>query len=163
RLSATNAGGQTSENTVSAVVGGDLKVGNFTVSFTDLDVPMAGIPIHVVRMYDRRDTRSGDFGAGWKLGLSNVRVEKSGVLGENWEQTVTDGFLPTFCLQPTKVPLVTVTFPDGRQYKFRETLNAQCQLIAPFEFATVVYTQLSSTPGTQGAKLVALDENDVFV
>jgi len=163
RLSATNAGGQTSENTVSAVVGGDLKVGNFTVSFTDVDVPMAGMPIQVVRTYDSRDTRTGDFGAGWTLGLRNVRVEKSGVLGANWEQTVTDGFLPTFCLQPTKVPLVTVTFPDGRQFKFQASLNAQCQLIAPFEFATVSYRQLTASPGTQGARLVALDENDVFV
>src|SRR6185369_4507973 len=163
RLSATNAGGQTSVNTVSAVVGGDLKVGNFTVSFTDLDVPMAGIPIQVVRTYDSRDTRTGDFGAGWTLGLRNVRVEKSGVLGANWEQTVTDGFLPTFCLQPTKVPLVTVTFPDGRQFKFQASLNAQCQLIAPFEFATVSYRQLTASPGTQGARLVALDDNDVFV
>jgi len=163
RLRATNAGGQVSENTVSAVVGGDLKVGNFTVSFIDLDVPVAGLPIQVVRTYDSRDTRKGDFGAGWTLGLRNVRVEKSGVLGANWEQTVTQGFLPTYCLQPTKVPLVTVTFPDGRLFKFQASLNSQCQLIAPFEFATVGYTQLSGSPGTQGAKLVALDENDVFV
>jgi fibro-slime domain-containing protein/RHS repeat-associated protein len=163
RLRATNAGGQVSENTVSAVVGGDLKVGNFTLSFTDLDLPMAGLPIQVVRTYDSRDTRTGDFGAGWTLGLRNVRVEKSGVLGNNWEQTVTEGFLPTFCLQPTKVPLVTVTFPDGRLFKFQASLNSQCQLIAPFEFATVGYSQLTGSPGTQGARLVALDENDVFV
>ena len=163
RLRATNAGGQISENTVSAVVGGDLKVGNFTVSFTDLDVPMAGIPIQVIRTYDSRDTRTGDFGAGWRLGLRNVRVEKSDVLGENWEQTVTQGFLPTFCVQPTRVPLVTVTFPDGRLFKFQASLSSQCQLIAPFEFATVGYSQLAGTPGTQGAKLVALEENDVFV
>jgi fibro-slime domain-containing protein/RHS repeat-associated protein len=163
RLRATNAGGQVSENTVRAVVGGDLKVGNFTVSFIDLDVPMAGLPIQVTRTYDSRDTRKGDFGAGWTLGLRNVRVEKSGVLGENWEQTVTEGFLPTFCLQPTKAPVVTVTFPDGRLFKFQASLNSQCQLIAPFEFATVGYTQLSGSPGTQGAKLVALEDNDVFV
>jgi YD repeat-containing protein len=100
---------------------------------------------------------------GWTLGIKNVRVEKSGVLGENWEQTVTQGFLPTYCLQPTRVPLVTVTFPDGRLFKFQASLNAQCQLIAPFEFATVGYSQLPSTPGTQGARLVALDVNDVFV
>ena len=163
RLRATNAGGQVSENTVSAVVGGDLKVGLFTISFTDLDVPMAGIPLQVVRTYDSRDTRKGDFGAGWTLGLRNVRVEKSGVLGANWEQTVTQGFLPTYCLQPTRVPLVTVTFPDGRLFKFQASLNSQCQLIAPFEFATVGYSQLPGSPGTQGARLVALDENDVFV
>jgi len=163
RLSATNAGGQTSENTVSAVVDSQLKLGNFTLSFTDLSVPVAGLPIEVVRTYDSREKRTGDFGVGWTLGIKNVRVEKSGVLGENWEQTVTQGFLPTFCVQPTKAPLVTVTFPDGRLFKFQATLNSQCQLIAPFEFATVGYSQLPSTPGTQGARLVALDVNDVFV
>lgn len=163
RLSATNAGGQTSVNTVSAVVSSEMKLGYFTLSFTDLSVPVAGLPIEVVRTYDSRDKRTGDFGVGWTLGVKNVRLEKSGVLGENWEQTVTQGFLPTFCLQPTRVPLVTVTFPDGRLFKFQATLNSQCQLIAPFEFATVGYSQLPSTPGTQGARLVALDVNDVFV
>jgi len=163
RLSATNAGGQTSFNTVSAVVDSQLKLGNFTLSFTDLSVPVAGLPIEVVRTYDSREKRTGDFGVGWTLGIKNVRVEKSGVLGENWEQTVTQGFLPTYCVQPTKAPLVTVTFPDGRLFKFQATLNSQCQLIAPFEFATVGYSQLPGTPGTQGARLVALDDNDVFV
>jgi RHS repeat-associated protein len=163
RLSATNAGAQTSVNTVSAVVASELKLGNFSLSFTDLSVPVAGLPIEVTRSYDSRDKRTGDFGVGWTLGVRNVRVEKSGVLGENWEQTVTQGFLPTFCVQPTKVPLVTVTFPDGRLFKFQATLSSQCQLIAPFEFATVGYSQLPGTPGTQGARLVALDENDVFV
>ncbi len=163
RLRATNAGGQLSETTVSAVVGGELKVGNFTVTYTDLDVPMSGLPIQVVRTYDSRDTRKGDFGAGWTLGMRNVRVEKSVVLGANWEQTVTEGFLPTFCLQPTRVPLVTVTFPDGRIYRFQASLSSQCQLIAPFEFSTVGFSQLQGSPGTLGAKLVALEENDVFV
>ncbi|HEU4834353.1 MAG TPA: fibro-slime domain-containing protein [Pyrinomonadaceae bacterium] len=163
RLRATNAGGQISETTASAVVGGDLKVGNFTMQFTDLDIPMSGLPIQVLRIYDSRDTRTGDFGAGWNLGLRNIRVEKSTVLGENWEQSVTQGFLPTYCLQPTRMPLVTVTFPDGRLFKFQASLNSQCQLIAPFEFATVGYSQMAGTPGTQGARLVALAENDVFV
>jgi RHS repeat-associated protein len=140
-----------------------MKLGNFTLSFTDLSVPVSGLPIEVVRTYDSRDKRTGDFGVGWTLGMKNVRVEKSGVLGLNWEQTVTQGFLPTFCLQPTKVPLVTVTFSDGRVYKFQTALSSQCQLIAPFDFATVGFTQLPGSPGTHGAKLVALDGTDVFV
>ncbi len=161
RLRAVNAGGQVSESTVSAVVEGDLKVGKFTLSFKDLDVPLAGLPIQVMRTYDSRDPRTGDFGAGWTLGLRNVRVEKSVVLGANWEETVTQGFLPTFCIQPTRVPLVTVTFADGRFFKFKAALNSQCQLIAPYEFATVGFTQLPGS--TAGAKLVALDDTDVFV
>src|SRR6185369_612000 len=157
RLRAVNSGGQISDSTVSAVVGGDLKVGNFTLSFTDLDVPLAGLPIQVIRTYDSRDTRSGDFGAGWKLGLKNVRVEKSVELGANWEETVTQGFLPTFCIQPTRAPLVTVTFPDGRLFKFQASLNSQCQLIAPYESATVSFNQLPASPGTAGASLIAID------
>jgi RHS repeat-associated protein len=140
-----------------------MKVGNFTLSFTDLSVPVAGLPIDVIRTYDSREKRTGDFGVGWTLGVKNVRVEKSGVLGSNWEQTVTQAFLPTFCLQATKVPFVTVTFPDGRLYKFQASLGAQCQLIAPFESATVRFNELAGSPGTQGAQLVALDATDVFV
>lgn len=161
RLRAVNASGQISDSTVSAVVEGDLKVGKFTLSFKDLDVPLAGLPIQVMRTYDSRDPRTGDFGAGWTLGLKNVRLEKSVVLGANWEQTVTQGFLPTFCIQPTRVPLVTVTFADGRFFKFQAALNSQCQLIAPYEFATVRFNQLPGT--TAGASLVAIDDTDVFV
>jgi fibro-slime domain-containing protein/RHS repeat-associated protein len=163
RLRAVNAGGQISESTVTAIVTGDLKIGNFTLSFTDLDVPVAGLPIQVTRTYDSRDTRTGDFGAGWTLGLSNIRVQKSVVLGANWEETVTQGFLPTFCIQPTRAPLVTVTFPDGKLFKFQAALNSQCQLIAPYESATVSFNQVESSAGTAGAKLVAIDDSDVFV
>lgn len=163
RLRAVNAGGQISDSTVSAIVDGELKVGKFTLSFTDLNVPVAGLPIQITRTYDSRDPRTGDFGAGWALGLRNIRVEKSVVLGANWEETVTQGFLPTFCLQPTRVPLVTVTFPDGRLFKFQASLNSQCQLIAPYEFATVSFNQLPGSQGTAGARLVAIDDTDVFV
>jgi hypothetical protein len=38
--------------------------GNFTVSFTDLEVPVAGMPIRVTRTYDSRDKQPGDFGYG---------------------------------------------------------------------------------------------------
>jgi RHS repeat-associated protein len=163
RLRAVNAGGQVSESSVSAVVTGDLKLGNFSLSFSDLNVPVAGLPIQVTRTYDSRDPRTGDFGAGWQLGVSNVRVEKSVVLGANWDESVTQGFLPTYCIQPTRAPLVTVTFPDNRVFKFQASLGSQCQLIAPFEFSTVSFNQVESSAGTAGARLVAIDDSDVFI
>jgi len=163
RLRAVNAGGQISESTVSAIVTGGLKIGNFTLSFTDLDVPVAGLPIQITRTYDSRDPRTGDFGAGWRLELSNIRVEKSVAPGANWEETVTQGFLPTYCIQPTRAPLVTVTFPDGKLFKFQASLSSQCQLIAPFEFSTVRFNQLEASRGTANAKLVAIDDPDVFI
>ena len=47
RLVATNAADQTSPSTSPRLVDGEQKVGNFSLSFTDLSVPMAGLPIEV--------------------------------------------------------------------------------------------------------------------
>ncbi|HEV2705796.1 MAG TPA: Ig-like domain-containing protein, partial [Pyrinomonadaceae bacterium] len=163
RLVANGADGQTTVSTLSAVVTGELKVGIFTVAFTDLDVPVAGLPIMVSRTYDSRDKRTGDFGVGWWLGLRNVRVEKSRPLGSDWEQTVSGSFLPSYCLRPTKPSTVTITLPDGTVYAFAMTPNPQCQLLAPVQFTNISFNQLPGEPETQGATLTALGgENEAF-
>jgi hypothetical protein len=36
---------------------------------------VAGLPIEIIRLYDSRDKRVGDFGAGWQLGIKNVRLK----------------------------------------------------------------------------------------
>ena len=71
RFSATDSYGQTSRTTQAIVVERNLKVGNFTVSFSDLNIPVAGVPLEVTRTYDSRDKRAGDFGFGWTLGVNN--------------------------------------------------------------------------------------------
>ncbi|MGB3401136.1 MAG: putative Ig domain-containing protein [Microcoleaceae cyanobacterium] len=49
-------------------VGGDLKLGNFTLSFTDLEIPLSGIPINVTRTYDSLNANTtDDFGYGWRM------------------------------------------------------------------------------------------------
>jgi hypothetical protein len=44
----------------------------------------------------------GDFGFGWSLGLKNIRVEKSGVLGFKWFETASQEVFPNYCVEPTK-------------------------------------------------------------
>jgi hypothetical protein len=63
----------------------DKKVGNFTLAFQDLNVPMAGIPISVVRSYDSRDKTRGDFGIGWRLDVQSLRLRVVGRQGEGWQ------------------------------------------------------------------------------
>ncbi|TWT56318.1 tRNA nuclease WapA precursor [Allorhodopirellula solitaria] len=47
---------------------GELKLGNFQLSFTDMVIPVAGIPIEITRIYDTLQAdREGDFGYGWRL------------------------------------------------------------------------------------------------
>jgi RHS repeat-associated protein/uncharacterized repeat protein (TIGR01451 family) len=159
RLVATNAGGVSSFVSTTATVEGEQKVGSFSISFSDLNVSVAGLPIEVVRSYDSRDKRAGDFGVGWTLGVKNVRVEKSGVIGSNWEETRSSGFLPTYTLRAARPRVVTVTFPDNKVYKFRAVANPESQLVFPIEFPTVSFVPM---PGTQGS-LVAEDSTEVIV
>jgi RHS repeat-associated protein len=159
RLVATDAAAQTGTAAVSLLVTGEQKIGNFSLSFIDLNVPVAGLPIQVTRTYDSRDKRTGDFGVGWTLGVKNIRVEKMGIPGDGWEQTRSGGFLPTYCLQLTKPRFVTITFPDGKVYKFQTVASPQCSALTPIQSATMGFLPL---PGTHGS-LAALGENEVLV
>ena len=57
-------------------VAGELKVGNFQLSFTDLVIPVAGIPIEITRVYDtlQADTE-GEFGFGWRLEFRDTDLQ----------------------------------------------------------------------------------------
>jgi RHS repeat-associated protein len=141
----------TAGNTVAATtifrVEGNLKLGRFSLDFTDLVIPAAGIPIRIDRSYDGRRRAQGDFGAGWEL-EPEIRVEENGVLGDGWEQTSTGGFLPTFALVPTRTHTVTVTYPDGAQDAFEMTVSPNSQQVLPFSVTTPVNAVFTPRPGT---------------
>ncbi|HET9528603.1 MAG TPA: hypothetical protein VFO99_20750 [Pyrinomonadaceae bacterium] len=118
RLKATDQYGQISFTSISVLVDKNFKVGQFQLAFSDMNVPVAGLPIEVIRGYDSRDKRVGDFGVGWQMSLRNARVEKTGVLGLGWHQTVSSGAIPTYCLEPSRPHKVTVTFGDGKVLSF---------------------------------------------
>ena len=78
RLIATNTGGLTSEADVTVDVSGILKLGDFKVSFTDLTVPVAGVPVTITRTYDSLTANeSGDFGYGWRLEFRDTQLQTS--------------------------------------------------------------------------------------
>ncbi|GIW98483.1 MAG: hypothetical protein KatS3mg111_1816 [Pirellulaceae bacterium] len=84
RLEVATTGGVV--NVVERHVGlsGALKLGNFRLSFTDLTIPVSGIPIQVTRTYDTlRADRDGDLGYGWRLEFRDadlrVGLPKSGL------------------------------------------------------------------------------------
>jgi len=92
-------------------VAGDLKFGELRLEFTDLVIPVAGIPITVKRIYDSREAgRPGDFGYGWTLGIQDahiLEVGKSRYSGLGNDHT-------TF----TANTRVHLTAPDGRRVGF---------------------------------------------
>ncbi len=107
-------------------VQGNLKFGEFRLEFTDLAVPVAGIPIQITRVYDSRlSKRSGDFGHGWSLGVRDAQIR----------ETLRQGtFYPG-----TRVYL---NAPDGRRIGF----TVRPELVGAFGF-TFVKARFTPDPG----------------
>ena len=155
QLITTDSISQSAVAMVPVIVRGDMKVGNFSVAFTDLQIPVSGLPISVVRTYDSRDKRKGDFGVGWRLDVGSVRVAKASPLGaEGWQITRGTFNQPQYCIGETKPHFVTVTFPGGRVEKFRAVLylagtEQSCRLTA-IDSETPLSMAFVAEPGSRG-------------
>ncbi len=56
-------------------VSGNFKLGNFRLSFADITIPVAGIPITLARTYDSlRADRDSELGFGWSLEFRNANL-----------------------------------------------------------------------------------------
>jgi RHS repeat-associated protein len=78
RLYAKNTGGLDSTIDETLSVTGGLKLGNFRLSFTDLSIPVAGIPITVTRTYDSLDAANPEnFGFGWRMEFRDTELHTS--------------------------------------------------------------------------------------
>jgi RHS repeat-associated protein len=108
-LRAFDRGGNSNTAETRYSVSGNLKLGNFRLSFTDLSIPVAGIPLSIIRTYDSLDTSPGDFGAGWRLGYPGQVVDSA-------RENPFEGF--------TDRTKVYVTKPDGQRVGF--SFAARC-------------------------------------
>ena len=78
RLSAVDSAGSRSTIEQQINVTGELKLGNFRLSFIDLSIPVSGVPITISRTYDTLDAnQQGDFGFGWKMDIVNSDLRTS--------------------------------------------------------------------------------------
>lgn len=143
---------------VTVVLTKNFKVGHFTIAFKDLEVPLSGIGIQLIRSYDSRNVKSGDFGVGWTLDIRNVRVRDNGPVGLSWYGTKSGGAFPNYCVQGTRAHVVTVTLSDGTVYRFEPQLDTgigflgpavpNCQPLVPILSATLRFAQVSGPPAT---------------
>ena len=146
RLIATDVNGLQSVTMTTYQTSGDVKVGNFSFTVTDLTIPVAGIPITVNRTYDtRRKSENLDFGYGWSIDYQDIKIEENKELGANWRQTQSGGFLPTYCIEPNVPNTVSVRLPDGRVERFSMSVSPQCQQLVPPTDVSPVFTATSGT------------------
>ncbi|MCP4657328.1 MAG: RHS repeat protein, partial [bacterium] len=141
-LTARDIAGQSASKKISVSVEGNMKVGNFTLSFVDLAIPLSGLDIEIVRTYDSRDKRQGDFGIGWILDIRQGSYHNNRPPGDGW-QIVNPGGpfgLPCSAIIESKSHLTTVRLSDQEIYRFRlklvdpAVLFGGCQARAVFEW-----------------------------
>ncbi len=163
RLTAMDQSGQTSSTTTDVVLTGNAKVGVFTVTFTDLSIPVAGLPIQVNRTYDSRNKGSGDFGFGWNLSYNTVSIQTNGVMGFGWTDNTSGGFFPTYCILPPPNLVVSVRLQNGTVYQFAPVASSdtQCQQLVPPESVDVAFAPIRDTPST--ARLSTPDGSGLLI
>ncbi|MFO1501304.1 MAG: putative Ig domain-containing protein [Verrucomicrobiota bacterium] len=135
RVVAQNINGRIRAEGVIVDLVNNLKFGEFRLQFTDLTIPLAGIPIQVGRVYDSRTSRDkGDFGFGWTLGVRDARIteiRKVPYAGLDGDSTFTTS---------TRIYLNT---PDGRRVGF----NFTPQLCSIGFFGPVYAPAFTADPG----------------
>lgn len=156
-LAAYDSGGAGVSVATHVLVEGQRKVGSFSVSFLDLEVPVSGLSIQVVRTYDTRDLRSGDFGHGWTLDIRQGSYRNNRKPGEGWR--IVDRFIPCQAAQETLPHLTTIRLSDREIYHFRLRLLRPA-LTAGGCFAEAGF-ELIDGP-VPGATLEILDGSEVF-
>ena len=123
-LFVTDQSGNTASQVVGVQVQGNLKVGQFSISFLDLNVQASGVPIRVTRTYSTQNKgTSGDFGYGWTVDDQSLQLRTNMVIGLNWQVTQ-QGF--NLCLDPGGNRIVTITLPDGSLQRFTAQNSPDC-------------------------------------
>ncbi|WP_199524821.1 Ig-like domain-containing protein [Pseudoalteromonas sp. bablab_jr011] len=157
-LEAQDASGRLSQESANIAVEGDLKVGNFSITFEDVNIAVAGMPIGVTRTYDTRDKHKNlDFGYGWRVDYQNIRIQESRTLGKGWGlNEYRSGFFSNWCVEPNGDPIVTITLPDGRIEKFKAKANPHCNQIIPIQDVTLEFEAIDGTTSTLTQKSYGL-------
>ncbi len=115
-LTATDVQGQQVSDQVAVSVEGQMKSGHFTLAFVDLDLPVSGLDLEVVRHYDSRDKRMGDFGVGWTLEIRQGALRHNRIPGEGWQ--IVEGLLPCEVGLETASHVTVITLSDLEVYRF---------------------------------------------
>ncbi|MBV7299148.1 putative Ig domain-containing protein [Enterovibrio paralichthyis] len=152
-IEAEDVDGNRSAASTDVIVTGDMKVGNFSITQRDVDIPMMSIPLTLDRTYDSRNkSQQGDFGYGWSLGLTDVRVDESEVIGMYWSLNHypnSNILFSKYCIEPTgDTPEVTVTLPDGDVERFEVELIPACNAIVPKTDVTLSFKAIGDTQST---------------
>ena len=161
RLWAQDLNGLSSTVNVVVSVTGDLKLGQFAVSYKDKSLNIGRFPLDVTRSYDSRNRSvKGDFGYGWAISLSDVELIENRSPGQSWTMDSASGFIPVYYLSPTRPHTVTVKFAEDSEEKFMAEPNPKQQQLYPIQWLNGMnYTPIGDSKGS----LTANEGPDLYI
>ena len=139
------------EQEIVVSVEGQMKIGNYSIAFQDMDIPVTGYPLTVIRSYDsRRKQTSGDFGYGWDLSLSSIKLNESCAPGKYWSQKNTSSmFGSKYFFSEDRVHEISVDYGNGQVDKFKMKLSPDQQNLYPINYGiSVSYEAQGNTKST---------------
>ncbi|WP_397330342.1 RHS repeat-associated core domain-containing protein [Nostoc sp. FACHB-190] len=168
RLEVADNGGNISYSEEVVDVAGELKLGNFRLSFTDLTVPVTGIPITLTRTYDTLTSGiTDDFGYGWRMEFRDTDLRTSLRSPSEEEQLL--GYQSAF-KDGTRV---YITLPGGKReaFTFRPTVDPIFGLASAiggvnstvYKPAFVGDKGVTSTLTVKSARILRKDGTDEYV
>ncbi len=144
------------------LVCGQAKVGNFTLSFLDMSLPVAGLPVEVYRTYDSRiRTQNGDYGYGWDLSIGGPSISISDNFGEDWatEQRTVLG-TPMYYWHEIHPHEVYIDWGNGHEEVFEIVLTPE-RTVSSNNWVGISASTHNSSGGNDTLQI--LDEHDGLI
>ncbi|MBD3316819.1 MAG: PKD domain-containing protein, partial [Chitinivibrionales bacterium] len=138
-------------------VDGQMKVGMYTLTYSDMTVDLPGLELEALRTYDSRIKTKGDFGIGWTLALKQgAKVSEQREPGDGMETYCTQSLFGTclaYGVRPTGQNKITIHLPNAPKQEFRVRVNSTYASANGLAQGSITFEAL---PGTYSS-LEALD------
>lgn len=162
-LIAEDINGLQSQDSATIQVEGELKPGVVQLSFVDMTVPVAGIPITIERTYDSSDRSSRDLGVGWDLSIRQGEYKNNREPGKGWSVANSGGFfrIPCYTAVEQAMHVTDIRLSETESYQFRPRVNLS-------GYGSVIsggclgQAEFVQTKGVAGATLQIIGNNNVF-
>lgn len=163
RLSATDLSGNSAETERTVFIEGDNKLGNFRISFVDLEVPLSGIPISIRRTYDSRlRSASRDFGYGWTIEvIAAGKYRNNRAQGDGWNLASGPLGIPCASATETKSHVTEIRFSDREFYRFAFVATPGAPITGGCE-VNGSFVQIGGIPGASLSDLTGGMANRLF-
>ena len=149
RLTVEDVNGRFSRDERVFVAEGDAKVGAFTITYTDVTVPVSGMPLTVERTYDSRVPFERDFGRGWSLDIKRGKFQHNRPEHTEWIIARGGGFFRWPCedVQEQELHTTELRVSDRERYVFHMDVASGAAIQGACEFSVDYELVHGTVPG----------------